>query len=206
MSDLISRGKDQFHMLDTTYTFFFRFLFPHLRSNRIIHDTYIRAHFPSLSTYAITVPFLSTIHPSLHLTTQNDQTSASACITPSRTRQLHQNRLTLTYIYKYIYSEREGHTYKGLHVQNEITYETLVFVLTRRQAHSCLCETKYRREKETERENTDITLDYQEKDDDERKKTTDERERRCSRSIINASVVCTWALFVPLYDDNDHDE
>ena len=50
MSDLISRGKDQFHMLDTTYTFFFRFLFPHLRSNQIIHDTYIREReraFPS---------------------------------------------------------------------------------------------------------------------------------------------------------------
>jgi hypothetical protein len=110
-------------MLDTSHTFFFRFLFliSPFKSNYLRH-----IHFSSLSTYAITVPFLSTINPSIH--PSNDTKRLDVDV------GMHYTITDSTIASKYIYTETER--------KNKIAYETLVFFLTR-QVRFCLCETKY---------------------------------------------------------------
>jgi hypothetical protein len=110
-------------------------------------------YFPSLSTYAIIVPFLSTIYPSIHPSNDTKRLDAGDGMHYTITDSTIASKYTHTHIY----------------IKNEITHEILVFFLTR-QVRFCLYmkQNTVLKEKEREGQNTDITLDYEKKEKEKR--------------------------------------
>ncbi len=84
-----------------THIFFFRFLLFFSSPVQIkLSKTHI--YFPSLSTYAIIVPFLSTIYPSIHRSNDTKRLDVGVGMHYTITDPTIASKYTHTYIYKYI--------------------------------------------------------------------------------------------------------